>query len=102
MSAMGNKSHTATANRVARRYGADYQSADGQFDICIGDLTIEIETTATILDGIDRLRGKSGRVYVALTNKEGVEEAVKLATGTRVGVMDPQGEIVKESEALPS
>ena len=43
-----------------------------------------------------------GKVYVALTNKDGVREALRLASGTRVGVMDPQGTVIKESVALTS
>lgn len=91
-----NKAHTATANRIAQLYGARYNAGEG-FDIQAGDLIVEVETTATVQEGIDRLRQAPGRVYVALTNKDGVREALRLAAGTRVGVMDPQGHVVRES-----
>ena len=91
-----NKAHTATANRIAQVFGATYNPGDG-FDIQFDGVVIEVETTATVEDGIARLANAPGRVYVALTNKDGVREALKLAQGTRVGVMDPQGGIVKES-----
>jgi hypothetical protein len=96
-----NKAHTATANRIAQRLGTRYNSGPG-FDIQTEELTIEVETTATVQEGIERLREAPGRVYVALTNKDGVREALRFASGTRVGVMDPQGTVVKESAAITS
>ena len=91
-----NKAHTATANRIAKRYQANYNAGDG-IDITGEDLLIEVETTATISEGVERLRTRLGRVYVAVTNKEGVAEALRLTHGTNVGVMDPRGNIVRES-----
>jgi hypothetical protein len=91
-----NKAHTATANRIAQRLGTRYNPGPG-FDIQTDELTIEVETTATVHEGIERLREKPGKVYVALTNKDGVREALRIASGTRVGVMDPQGTIIRES-----
>jgi hypothetical protein len=95
-----NKAHTATANRIAQRLGTSYNAGDG-FDIHTDELIIEVETTATVHQGIDRLNQTPGRVYVALTNKDGVREALRLAAGTRVGVMDPQGKVIKESNQQP-
>ena len=92
-----NKAHTATANRIARRYGAHYNHGDG-IDIQCDRFAIEVETTATILEGIVRLELCPCPVYVAVTNREAVSEALRLTTGKRVGVMDPQGNIVKQAE----
>ena len=92
----GNKAHTAAANRIARRYGVSYNQEEGP-DIQCGDFTVEVETTATLAAGVARLKGVEGRVYVAVTNKEAIDEALKLTTGTHIGVMDPQGTIVRES-----
>lgn len=91
-----NKAHTATANRIAKRYNAAYNDGDG-IDIACDHLLIEVETTATIAEGVERLKGRSGRVFIAVTNKEGVSEALRLTSGTIVGVMDPRGNIVRES-----
>lgn len=91
-----NKAHTATANRIAKRYQAVYNDGDG-IDIACDHMLIEVETTATIAEGVARLNGRSERAYVAVTNKEGVAEALRLTQGTSVGVMDPRGNIVKES-----
>ncbi|MCP4189876.1 MAG: hypothetical protein GY768_04530 [Planctomycetaceae bacterium] len=95
-----NKAHTATANRIAQVFGASYNPGKGH-DIQIDDVVIEVETTATVESGIDQLAGTPGRTYVALTNKDGVREALRLVEGTKVGVMDPQGNIVKESSGEP-
>ncbi|MDG2380224.1 MAG: hypothetical protein P8N76_00980 [Pirellulaceae bacterium] len=95
-----NKAHTATANRIAQLLGASYNSGDGH-DIQIDDVVIEVETTATVESRIAQLATTEGRTYVALTNKDGVREALRLAKGTKVGVMDPQGNIVKESNGEP-
>ncbi len=93
-----NKAHTATANRIAQHLNAQYNSGEG-FDIETDELIVEVETTATLRAGIERLRMAPGtvKVYVALTNKDGVREALRLTSGTRVGVMDPQGNVVKET-----
>ena len=91
-----NKAHTATANRIAQVLGATYNSGEGH-DIQANGVVVEVETTATVENGIARLAATQGRSYVALTNKDGVREALRLAAGTKVGVMDPQGNIVKES-----
>lgn len=106
-----NKAHTATANRIARRYGlsvnkqpaeqvghrdaVDLQGHDER-----GELAIEVETSATLAEGVARLRNRTGRVYIAVTNKEALIEAVRLTKDTPIGVMDPQGDIVTECAAL--
>ena len=92
-----NKAHTATANRIAQRYGTTYNRGDGP-DIQSGDLTIEVETTATLTAAIRGMQQLDGARFVAVTNQEGVVEAVKRARGTGIGVMDPQGEIVHQSD----
>lgn len=91
-----NKAHTATANRIARRYGGEWTEANSP-DIQAAGLTIEVETSATIAAAVARLELLAGRVYVAVTNKEAVAEALRLTRGTRIGVMDPRGDILKES-----
>lgn len=92
-----NKAHTATVNRLAKRYGAKIDDGEGP-DLKNDCVTIEVETTATVGAGIKRLREESGPTFVALTNKEGVAEAVRKIRGTGVGVMDPRGEIVQQSD----
>jgi hypothetical protein len=91
-----NKAHTATLRRIAVRYGATINDGEG-FDIQAEGITIEVETSASIGRAIKRLLVRPGPVYVAVTNKETVSLAIRLTRGTRVGVMDPYGEIVKQS-----
>lgn len=92
--AKGNKAHTATVNRIAQRYGVEANLGDGP-DIRADGTTIEVETTATIEAAIERLRNWPTTIYIAVTNKEGLREAMQLTAGTKIGVMDPQGEIVR-------
>ena len=97
MAPIENKAHTATANRIATNFGTTYNSGQG-FDIQTDQLTIEVETTATVQEAIGRLSEQPGKVYVALTNQDGVSEAIRLVANTKVGVMDPHGKIVRECE----
>lgn len=90
------KAHTATANRIARKYNTTYNRGDG-FDIVTDEMVIEVETSATLAEGIRRLKVLSPPVYVAVTNKEAVTEALRLVSGTEVGVMAPYGEIIRMS-----
>lgn len=93
---MANKAHTATTRRLAQRFGGAI-GRDGQPDVTAGDMLIEVETAATLAEGIARLVPLEGRRYVAVTNREALAEALRLTEGTEVGVMTPQGEIVRES-----
>ncbi len=93
-----NKAHTATVNRIARRYKIR-PTEDHEVDFHTQGMTIEVETTATLRDGIKRLKRFRGAVYLAVTNMEAVKEALRLTKDTHIGVMDPRGNIVKESSA---
>jgi hypothetical protein len=93
----GNKAHSAAVNRIARRYGGRV-SLDGDPDVVAPAVAIEVETSATIRQGIRRLSDIAGPTFVAVTNKEAIVEALRQSHGTNVGVMDAQGEIVKQSQ----
>jgi hypothetical protein len=93
----GNKAHTATANRIARRYGATV-NGDGNPDILAPSVAIEVETSATLRGAIRRLKNAAGPAFVAVTNKEAISDALRFAHGTTVGVMDPHGEIIRQSQ----
>jgi len=92
-----NKAHTAAGNRIARRFQADF-TPDGQFDIQVDDLKVEVETSASLSGALIRLETVPGRVYIAVTNKDGVLDALAMSTG-RVGVMDAHGNVVRECNA---
>ena len=93
---MVNKAHTATLRRIAKRYGGKI-GTDDRADIVAGDILIEVETAATLSAGIARLMSQSCRRYVAVTNRESLDDAFRQTEGTGIGVMDPQGNIVRES-----
>jgi histidyl-tRNA synthetase len=94
-----NKAHTATANRIAYRYGAEMNTdaEDGEIDIRADGFSIAVETTATLEQSVRRWSEHDQPIYVAVTNREALGEALRLVADTRVGVMDPQGIIVKEA-----
>jgi hypothetical protein len=87
-----NKALTATINRIALRYGG---SADHSVEIVAPIGTIVVTTSATIAETIAELKDRAGHVYVAMTNREAIREAQRAADGTEVGVMQPNGDIVR-------
>jgi hypothetical protein len=92
-SEMVNKAHTATIRRICERYGGVTANGEGP-DIVAGDLIIEVETSATLAEGVERLLAHTGNRYIAVTNKEAVVDANRLTAGTGIGVMDPHGNII--------
>ena len=90
------KSHKTTSNRIAKKYGVEYNDGKG-VDIKSIRATVEVETPDTVNDALGQLRGHRGPVYIAGTNQEAVEKALETTKGTTVGVMDNQGKIVKRS-----
>jgi predicted SpoU family rRNA methylase len=92
-SEMANKAHTATIRRICERYGGVAANGEGP-DIVAGDLIIEVETSATLVEGVERLLTRTGNRYIAVTNKEAVADANRLTAGTGIGVMDPHGNII--------
>jgi hypothetical protein len=91
-----NKAHTATGNRIARRFNAQF-TPDERFDVVTEEMKVAVETSASVAETLIRLESEAGRVYVAMTNKDGLVDALKVANG-RVGVMDARGNVVKECE----
>ena len=90
------RSHKTTANRLADIYDAEYNQGRG-VDIKTDEITIEVETPETVSDAGRQLGGHSGPVYVAGTNQKAVDLALERYEDTTIGVMDNQGNIVKES-----
>ena len=97
---MSNKAHTATLNRIRHKYGVSEPCEP--FDIRTNDMIIEVETSATIAQAIERLQSQTLPTYIAVTNKEGIKLAQSLVRETSIGVMDPKGEIVVQSCAAPN
>ena len=91
------KAYTATVNRISRRYGVA-PVAPGRFVIPAPHMLLRVETTATMAEATSELADEARASYIVMTNREGVREAVRAVAGTRVGVMDPYGEIIKPAE----
>jgi len=94
-----NKAHVATANRIARRYGVE-MSPENNSELLTPDGLIRVETGATIARRVRSLKRHDGPAYIAVTNREALGDALRAAHGSRVGVMDPQGNIVKRAETI--
>ena len=92
---MANKAHAAVVRRLIERYGVGDFTSNG-FDVHADDLTIEVETSATLRDGLRKLQGAGGRRFLAVTNREAIEDALAITDATDIGVMDPWGNIVRE------
>ena len=90
------KSHKSTANRIAKKYGTEYQSQDG-VDIVTSRVAVEVETPDTVADGLRQLQGHRKAAYIAGTNQAAVDKALEVTKGTTVGVMDNQGRVIKRS-----
>lgn len=93
---MANKAHTATLNRICRKLGVK-PALDGKYDIVTAEIIVEVETSATVADAVERLKDQTLPAYIAVTNKEGIQMAKSLIEGTKLGLMDPQGNIVVEA-----
>ncbi len=90
------RSHKITANRIAKKFGVDYNDGKG-VDIKSPKATVEIETPETVGNAPGQLRGHQGPTYIAGTSKEAVAKALRIAIGTTIGVMDNKGKIIKKS-----
>jgi hypothetical protein len=97
---MANKAHAAVVRRLNERYGNGSDNSNG-FDVHIGDLIIEVETSATLREGFARLQTTAGRRYIAVTNQEAIEDAVTLTKESPIGVMNPWGDIIRDVPAEP-
>ena len=94
---MSNKAHTATLNRICRRYGLSANQDGEPFDIQTGELVIEVETSASVPEAVTRLTSLPAPVYIAVTNKEGIGFAREQVEGTSIGLLDPKGDVIRPS-----
>ncbi|MDP8226154.1 MAG: hypothetical protein P9L89_00725 [Candidatus Celaenobacter polaris] len=95
------RSHKITANRIAKKFNTTYNDQEG-VDINTLQLAVEVETPETVKDGLRQLQGFRKPVYIAGTNKEAVQKALEFTKNTTVGVMDPQGKIIKKASRKKS
>ncbi|QDU96891.1 hypothetical protein [Lignipirellula cremea] len=94
----GNKAHSVTGRRIARNFQLAFNEQEGEVDFETDELVIEVETTATLQDGIERLKTfEQKKAFVAVTNQDALREALALVQGLSIGVINAQGEIVKQA-----
>ena len=92
---MGTK-HDETANRIARKRHASYNRGQGP-DVLTPGAAIEVETRNTVADAARQLRGFRKPVYVAGADQAATDAALERYADSTIGVMDPNGKIVKRS-----
>jgi hypothetical protein len=61
-------------------------------------MLVAVETSATLASGIEHLKMLPGRRFVAVTNREAIDDALRLVDGTGIGVLNPRGEIIRDAE----
>ncbi len=93
---MANKAHTATLNRICARYGF-VPNPSGPHDIKAEGVIIDVETSASVTEAVERLKNIGCPAYIAITNNEGIKYTKQKVTGTDIGVMDPRGNILLPS-----
>lgn len=90
------RSHATAANRIARRFGTEYNKGQG-VDVRTANIAIEVETIDTVSDGPRQLQGHRKPAYIAGSNRAAVDKAMVVTENTTIGVMDNQGNVVKPS-----
>ena len=88
--------HDQTSTRIARGEGVSYNRGQGP-DVNTGRRAIEVERAETVHDGLRQLQGFRKPVYIAGADADATEAALQATEGTTVGVMNPQGQIVRSS-----
>ena len=88
--------HDATAKRIARKFGVEYNRGQGP-DIETRQLVIEVETNDTSREAYRQLQGFDKPVHIAGANLYATLSALVYTLRTTIGVMEPDGNIRKES-----
>ena len=88
------KAFTATLNRVAKKFGVSAE-AGGVLRVSNPPMTLHVATTATLAEVVEYLLTLPGDACVVMTNREAIREALRVVGETRLGVMNPHGEVVK-------
>ncbi len=98
---MAKSKHDQTAEKLAKKERTQYNRGQGA-DIQGGRRVIEVETEATVRDGLRQLQGYQKPVYIAGADEEATQAALKATKGTTVGVMDDKGNVVRSSSRKKS
>lgn len=90
------ESHDRVARKIAKKLKGEYNPHEG-VDINVSQMAVEVETLDTVEEATRQLRGFRKPVYIAGSGKRATEKALEMTKGTTIGVMDPQGIILKRS-----
>lgn len=89
--------HDRIAETIARKLRAPYNAAKG-VDIVSPERVVEVETdVAGLKRGMQQLQGHQQFRYLGVPNRL-VRAAVEKTEGTKIGVMNEKGEIVKRAQ----
>lgn len=91
---MGVTKHDKIAEKVANRHGGEYDPSKGA-DVVTGGKAIEVEVDpGKFSEGKRQLQGYQKSRYLAVPD-EYVPDAKEATEGTKIGVMNERGKIVK-------
>ena len=89
--------HDRIAEGIAEKLRAPYNPSKGT-DIVSPERVVEVEIDAASLSrGIEQLQGYKQLRYLGVP-KQLVRAAVERTRGTKIGVMDPKGNIIKRAQ----
>ena len=92
-----NSIHDQVSRFLARKFGLEYYPDKGADDR--GRIVIEVETDPRkISEAKQQLQGYAKPRYIAGTNKKTVEAALASTEGTKIGVMDKDGRILRQAK----
>ncbi|QDU31243.1 hypothetical protein ETAA8_63960 [Anatilimnocola aggregata] len=95
---MGTKAHSTVVNRIIDIYQGELQTAaDSVIDVIAGDKLIAVESSANLEEAVKQLMAMTGLRYIATTNHDSLVYAQRLCAGTPIGLINSQGDIVKEA-----
>jgi len=96
---MGKSAHDKAAEYLSKKFGIPYQGDEGA-DLP-GRIVIEVEKDPNKISEAKRqLQGYKRPRYIAGTNDKTVKAAIEGTKGTKIGVMDKRGRILKRAKAI--
>lgn len=96
---MESRQHKQIANKIAKIKGSEYHSDKG-VDVRTATQAIEIEVDLKAFGHAKKQLAGSTRVPYLAVPKSLVKEALEATSGTRFGVMDENGNVVKRGVKL--
>lgn len=94
---MPSSKHDRIAETIARKLRTSYNPTKG-VDVVSSERAVEVETDAAGLKrGIQQLQGHQQLRYLGVPNRL-VPTAVKRTRGTKIGIMNEKGKVVKRAQ----